>query len=90
MNTSDYMNLVRKKLNTQNVNQTAKALGWTATKVKNYVENKNRMNNEACLVIANILEVPVIEVIATMEVLRTDDNEKKLMWLQACGSNLKG
>lgn len=77
MKTSDYLDLAQKKTGKRNDNQLSELLGWSRSKVNNYRHNRQGMDNEAARQIAEILDVPVWQIIADMEAERQKDPSKK-------------
>jgi|GEM_PF-6124766 len=80
MKTSDYLDLAQKKTGARNDNQLCELLGWRSSKVNNYRHNRQAMDNEAARQIAEVLEIPVLAVIADMEAERQKDPSKKKAW----------
>ena len=80
MKTSDYLDLAQKKTGKRNDNQLSQLLGWSRSKVNNYRHNRQHMDNEAARQIAELIDVPVITVIADMEAQRVKNPEGKKAW----------
>lgn len=80
MKTSDYLDLAQKKTGKRNDNQLSELLGWSRSKVNNYRHNRQHMDNEAARQIAELIDVPVITVIADMEAQRIKNPEGKKAW----------
>jgi ribosome-binding protein aMBF1 (putative translation factor) len=83
MEISQYLDLAMKKRNLRSDNQLSKELGWSKSKVNNFRHNRQAMDNESCRIIAEVIEIPVWEVIADMELYRAekqnDEVKKKSM-----------
>jgi len=77
MKASEYIDLAIKKAGVANDNQLSNALGWTSSKVCNYRKNKQAMDNDAAIEIAELLEMPAIKIIADMEIQRGKTKNKK-------------
>jgi hypothetical protein len=80
MKTSDYLDLAQKKSGARNDNQLKKLLGWGDSKINNYRHNRQAMDNEAARQIAELLEVPVWQIIADMEIQRAKDEPTRKAW----------
>lgn len=83
MNPDKYIDLIQKKENLKNDNQVRVALNWSMSKVNNYRHNRQAMDNETARQTAEILEMPVIKVIADMETFRAkriDDKKALKAW----------
>jgi len=72
MNTSEYLDLAMKKAEMRSDNELARALNWSKSQVNNYRHNRQAMDNNAAMQIAEMLEIPVWCAIADMESIRAE------------------
>jgi hypothetical protein len=56
--------------------------GWSRAATTNYKTNSKAFSNFHCLLIAQALNIPVIQVIADMELLREKVPERRALWLK--------
>jgi hypothetical protein len=82
MKCSEYLDAAIKKSGVKNDNQLKDVLKWRSSKVHNYRHNKQFMDNEAAREIAELIEVPVLKIIADMEIMRAKNKEHKSAWLK--------
>jgi len=80
MNTREYLDLAKKREQLNSDNKLAIRLGWSRTKISNYRNLPQQMDNEACRQMAEFLKIPVWSVIADMEAQRQKDPSKKKAW----------
>lgn len=82
MKPSEYIDLVKNKIGAKNDNELSVKINWRASKTNNYRHNRQLMDNEAARQVAEILEMPVIAIIADMEAQRAKDKEAKKEWIK--------
>lgn len=82
MKTSDYLDLAQKATGKRNDNQLSVMLGWSRSKINNYRHNRQGMDNEAARQIAEVLDIPVIQIIADMEIQRAKEEPTKRAWMK--------
>jgi transcriptional regulator with XRE-family HTH domain len=82
MKPSDYLDLAHKKMGVRTDNKLREKLNWSSSKVNNYRHNKQMMDNEAARQIAEVLDVPVWQVIADMEINRAKDEPTRKAWMK--------
>ena len=80
MKCSDYLDLAMKKRGLRNDRQIALELEWSSSKIFNYRHNRQMMDNEAARQIAELLDIPVWQVIADMEIERAKDEPTRKAW----------
>jgi len=80
MKTTEYLDLAKKKHGFNSDNKLAIKLGWSRTKISNYRNLPQQMDNEAARQMAKLVEIPVLTIIADMEALRQKDPSKKRAW----------
>ena len=80
MKPNQYLDLAIKKAGVKNDNQLMQAIGWGKSKVNNYRHNRQLMDNEAARQIAELINVPVMQVIADMEAERAKEKETRNAW----------
>lgn len=76
MNSAEYLDLAIKKAEVKNDNQLAIKLGWSRAKISNYRNLKQAMDNEAALELSEFMDIPVLKIIADMEVQRGKSSNK--------------
>ena len=79
MNSYEYVTKVREIKNLGTDYALAKMLGWSPHKIYQYRDGQS-MDNNAARQIAEILDMPVITVIADMEAQRAKDENVKEAW----------
>ncbi len=79
MNSYEYIEEVKHSNGLETDYQVAKMLGWKANKIYQYRDGQS-MDNEAARQVAEILKIPVMKIIADMEVQRQKDPSKKKAW----------
>lgn len=57
------------------------ALGWTRPATTAYKYNRSAFDNHTCLRVARALNIPIIQVIADMELQRERDPARRADWL---------
>jgi len=60
--------------------------GWSRAATTNYKNNTQAFSNWHCLLIAQALNLPVIQVIADMELLREKLPERRARWIPYASS----
>ena len=60
--------------------------GWSRPATTNYKTNRTAFSNYNCLLIAQALNIPVIQVIADMELLREKLPERRARWIPYASS----
>lgn len=79
MNSYEYIAEVKRINGLDTDYKAAKMLGWSQHKITNY-KNGQTMDNEAARQIAEILDVPLIKIIADMEVMRAKTEPTRKAW----------
>lgn len=79
---SQYLAEIRQKTGTKSDGAAGLALGWTRSATSNYKHNRKAFDNHTCLRVATTLNVPLIQVIADMELQRERDPERRTDWLK--------
>lgn len=79
MNSYEYIARVKQTKGLETDYQVAKMMGWSKNKVSQYKLGQG-MDNEAARQVAEILNIPVLEIIADMEAERQKDPAKKKAW----------
>jgi hypothetical protein len=85
MNSYEYVQQIKAAKGLQTDYAVAKFLGWKQNKITQY-RNGQGMDNDAALQVAEILEVPVIGIIADMQAQRAKDEVTKNKWIQLAKS----
>lgn len=81
MESYEYLQKVKNVMGLETDYKVCKLLKWPTNRATMY-KNGQSMDNEAARQIAEILEVPVITVIADMEAQRQKEPSKKKAWLK--------
>lgn len=81
MKTTEYLDFAKKKHDFNSDNKLAIKLGWSRTKISNYRNLPQQMDNEAARQMAELLDIPVIKIIADMEAERQKEPAKKKAWV---------
>jgi len=79
MNSYEYIKEVKRNNGLETDYQAAKMLGWKPHKIYQYRDGQS-MDNEAARQVAEVLNIPVLIVIADMEAMRQKDPSKKKAW----------
>jgi hypothetical protein len=79
MNSYEYIEEVKRTNGLDTDYKVAKMLNWPQNKITQY-RNGQSMDNEAARQIADLLKVPLMQVIADMESQRQKDPSKKKAW----------
>jgi len=79
MNSSQYIDKVKKVMDLDTDYKVSKMLGWKQNKISQYRKGQG-MDNDAARQIAEILNIPVWGVIADMEAARQKDPDKVEAW----------
>jgi len=79
--TADYLAELKRKTGSRSDGATGLLLGWTRPATTNYKHNRRAFDNFTCLIVAQTLQIPIIQVIADMEIQRTDDPTRRRHWL---------
>lgn len=79
MNSYDYIEEIKRANGLDTDYKVCKLFGWSRNKVSQY-KNGQTMDNEAARQVAEVLEIPVMAVIADMEAERQKDPAKKKAW----------
>ncbi len=79
MNSYEYMTEIKRIKGLDTDYKLCKALGWRQNKVTQY-KNGTSMDNDTSRQVAEILEIPLIQVIAEMEIQRAKNTEQKRAW----------
>jgi len=83
MKTSTYLDLAKKATKSSSDNEFARMMGWGKSQVNNYRHDRQPMDNKQALQIAEIIHIPVWNIIADMEMIRADkkgDKDMKKAW----------
>jgi transcriptional regulator with XRE-family HTH domain len=83
MKTSEYLDTAKKVNNLRSDNELARMMKWSKSQVNNYRHNRQVMDNDQALQIAEVLDIPVWNVIADMQVQRAErqnNASKKKAW----------
>lgn len=86
MKPSDYLDLAQKKVGVRSDNALGVKLKWGRSKINNYRHNRQMMDNEAARQIAEVLDIPVWQVVADMEAQRAKDDVTRRKWLELAKS----
>lgn len=81
MKSYEYIEEVRRIKGLDTDYKAAKMLGWGQNKITQY-KNGQTMDNEAARQIAEILDIPVLAIIADMEAQRAKDDATRNKWIQ--------
>ena len=84
-----YLAEIRVKTNTKSDGAAGLALGWTRAATSNYRHNKKAFDNFTCLRVAKALNLPIIQVIADMELHREHDPERRAEWMKYATTSVK-
>lgn len=79
--TADYLKEIREKTGAKSDGAAGLALGWSRPATTAYKYNRRAFDNHTCLRVAKELGIPLIQVIADMEVIREHDPKKRADWL---------
>jgi hypothetical protein len=79
--TAQYLDELREKTGTKSDGAAGLALGWTRPATSNYRHLRTAFDNHTCLRVAIKLNLPIIQVIADMELQRTTDAARRKDWL---------
>lgn len=79
--TADYLDDLRAKTGTRSDGAAGFTLGWKRPATSHYRNLRHAFDNYTCLKVAQALNVPVIQVIADMELQRETTPEKREPWL---------
>jgi len=79
MNSYEYIAEVKRINGLDTDYKAAKMLGWNQHKITNY-KNGQTMDNEAARQVAEILNVPLLKIIADMEVMRAKTEPTRKAW----------
>ena len=79
MNSYEYIEEVKRANGLDTDYKVCKLLGWSQNKVTQY-KNGTTMDNEAARQVAEILNLPLMQIIADMESERQKDPSKKKAW----------
>lgn len=79
--TADYLTELKRKTGSRSDGATGLLLGWTRPATTNYKHNRRAFDNFTCLIVAQTLQIPIIQVIADMEIQRTQDPTRRRHWL---------
>lgn len=85
MNSYEYVQRVKQAKGLETDYAVAKLMGWSPQKIYQYRDGQG-MDNSAALQVAELLDVPVMAVIADMEAQRAKDEVTKNKWLQLAKS----
>lgn len=85
MNSYEYVQKVKQVKGLPTDYAVAKMMGWAPNKIYQYREGQG-MDNDAALQVAEVLDVPVIGIIADMQAQRAKDEVTKNKWLQLAKS----
>lgn len=79
--TANYLDELRVKTNTKSDGAAGLALGWTRAATSFYRNHKSAFDNHTCLRVARALNLPLIQVIADMELQRERDPARRADWI---------
>jgi hypothetical protein len=79
--TAQYLDEIKEKCGLQSDYAVAVKIGTTRNSVSHYRHCKNAFDNHTCLVVSQLLEIPLEQVIKDMEIQREKDQRKKADWL---------
>jgi len=79
MNSYDYIEKVKEVKGLDTDYKVAKLMNWPSNKITQY-RNGQSMDNEAARQIAQIINVPLMQIIADMEAQRQKEPNKKKAW----------
>jgi hypothetical protein len=79
MNSYEYMDEVKRIKGLDTDYKAAKMLGWAQNKITQY-KNGTTMDNEAARQVAEVLDIPLMKIIADMEEQRQKDPAAKRAW----------
>lgn len=85
MNSYEYIQEIKRRNGLETDYAVAIKLGWKPNKIYQYRDGQG-MDNAAALQVAEVLDVPVIAVIADMEAQRAKDEVTKNKWIQLAKS----
>lgn len=80
MKTIDYLDLTKKKLNIKSDYELSKLLSLTSAGLSQYRTGKRVMDDYTAAKIAEVLEIPAIQVIADANAEREKDEKKRNYW----------
>lgn len=83
MNTVDFLDAVKRRHGLTSDYQLAKKLGWTPQRLSGYRIGRRELDDEACVQIAELLELPAPYVMACVAAARAKSADIKKHWLAA-------
>jgi len=81
MNTLEYLEACKERLNITSDYALAKALGLSQTGLSNYRTGRSRMDDDVALKVADILHLHPLQVIAAANAERAKTPESKARWM---------
>jgi hypothetical protein len=82
MDTSNYLDLIKQKLNLSSDYAIAQKMGWSKANVSHYRNRKSTFENIAAVQVADTLGIDKFQVICDMELQREKNEEKRRFWLK--------
>jgi hypothetical protein len=79
MQTSEYLDLALKATGARNDNQLRDHLKWGKSQMHNYRHDKQPMDNKQALELAEMLDIPVMKIIADMEAIRAEKKDNEML-----------
>jgi transcriptional regulator with XRE-family HTH domain len=80
MRVEKYLQALRVKLQLENDKELCKTMGWSAGTISNWKKGSNFMTNKQAGIVSEIIEVPVIELIAAIEADREEVTGQQSFW----------
>ena len=80
--TAQYLAEIKAKTGSPSDGAAGLALGWSRPATTAYKHNRSAFDNHTCLRVARTLNIPLIQVIADMELQRERDPERRADWLE--------
>lgn len=81
MKTNDYIDAVREKYSLTSDYQAAKKLKISTSRIGNYRSNRSCFNEELAKKIANILDIPLSQILLDIQVERSTNKDVKKAWV---------
>ena len=79
--TSDYLREIKELTGLPSDGATGLAMGWTRPATTAYKYSRREYATHTCLSVAKVLNLPLIQVIADMEIQRERDPKRRADWL---------
>lgn len=87
--TADYLDELRAKTGAKSDGAAGLTIGWARPSISHYRNQKTTFDNLACLQLAKALKLPIIQIIADMELIRNTDPKRRTPWLPYASKTTK-